>query len=235
MVVNANKMAMVCMSGATNYTADPYILDADKTRIGCTNEIKALGVRFFSNLDMEAQVRHIVKTMRARYWMLQNLKSNGFTTAELVQVYKTMLRPIVEYGCPVYHSSLTDEQDERLERLQDHALKCIFGPEKSARTLRGMAEIGTLRDRREEIVKIFALKCSNDLAFDHWFPRREAVRNTRNKNSKLNGAFNSWCFKLRKTNEERKKRPQKRGKTCACYTECQQGSAGWGETLVEAP
>ena len=128
---------------------------------------------------MEDQVAHIIKTMRSRYWTLRNLKQNGFNKEELVHVYKTMLRPVVEYGCVVYHSSLTDDQNERLERLQDHALKCIYGPELSARKLRGLAGIGTLRQRREEIVEKFAVKCSNDPAFDHWFPRREG-RATRN-------------------------------------------------------
>ena len=117
--------------------------------------------------------------MRSRYWMLRNLKINGFTTEELLHVYKTMLRPVVEYGCPVYHSSLTDGQDERLERLQDHALKCIFGPEQSARKLRGQANLGTLRYRRGQLVEKFARKCANDPAFDHWFPRRQTARKTR--------------------------------------------------------
>ena len=101
---------------------------------------------------MEDHVQYIVKAMRSRYWTLRNLKRNGFNTEELIQVYKTILRPVVEYGCPVFHSSLTDRLDERIERLQDHALKCIFGPELSARRLRGLAGLSTLRERREEIV-----------------------------------------------------------------------------------
>ena len=145
MVVNASKTAMICMSGALEYDADAYLLDADQNRIGCNGTIKALGVRFSNKLNMEEQVSYIVKAMRSRYWTLRNLRLNGFNTAELVQVYKTVIRPVAEYGCVVFHSSLTDEQDERLERLQDHALKCIFGPEQSARKLRGLAGIETLR------------------------------------------------------------------------------------------
>ena len=162
------------------YEADAFILDSDQNRIECSNRIKALGVYFSNRLDMEEHVLHIIRAMSSRYWTLRNLKLNGFTTDELVHVYKTMLRPVVEYGCPVYHLSLTDDQDERIERLQDHALKCIFGPELSARRLRGLAGLTTLRERREEIVKKFAIKSSNDPALAHWFPLREATRTTRN-------------------------------------------------------
>ena len=101
MVVNSQKTTMTCMSGALEYEADAYILDADQNRVGCSKTFKALGIRFSSNLDMEEHVRYIERTMRSRYWMLRNLKSNGFNTEELLHVYKTMLRLIVEYGCPV--------------------------------------------------------------------------------------------------------------------------------------
>ena len=104
MVVNAQKIAMICTSGALDYTADAFIYNEDQNRIGCGKTIKALGVYFLSNLDMEAHVQHIERSMRSRYWTLRNLKSNGFTDTELVQVYRTMLRPIVEYACVFYHS-----------------------------------------------------------------------------------------------------------------------------------
>ena len=66
MVVNSNKTAMMCISGASNYEADAFILDAEQTRIGCTKSIKALGVRFSNKLDMEEQVKHIVPGDRSK-------------------------------------------------------------------------------------------------------------------------------------------------------------------------
>ena len=60
MVVNAKKTAMMCVSGALNYEADAFILDADQTRIGCTKSIKALGIRLSNRLDMEDHVRYII-------------------------------------------------------------------------------------------------------------------------------------------------------------------------------
>lgn len=101
-------------------------------------------------------------------------KKSGFNKAELVKVYTTIIRPVLDYGCVVYHSSLTDEQDEALERLQDHALKCIFGPGASARSLRREAGISTLRDRRIEVADKFADKLVTHPRFEEVFPLKEA-------------------------------------------------------------
>ena len=72
--------------------------------------------------------------------------------------------------CSIIHSSLTDEQDERIERLQDHALKTIYGSKLSPRKLRGMAGLSTLRSRRKELASKFAHKCLADPVFAGWFP-----------------------------------------------------------------
>ena len=82
-----------------------------------------------------------------------------------------MLRPIAEYRCSVFHSSLTDEQDEHIERLQSHALKCIFGLGLSARKMRDLADLPTLRQRRIDISDKFAQKCAANPLFEKWFPK----------------------------------------------------------------
>ena len=46
---------------------------------------------------------------------------------ELVEVYKSMVRLVVEYSSVVYHSLLTEQQSVMIETLQKQALKCIFG------------------------------------------------------------------------------------------------------------
>ena len=88
--------------------------------------------------------------------MLRNLKLSGFTTEELLTVYKTMIRPVADYGAVVYHSSLSDEQDEAIDSLQAGALKCIYGPGISGRMMRSLAGITILRKRREDLCMKFA-------------------------------------------------------------------------------
>ena len=66
---------------------------------------------------------------------------------------------------------MTDEQDELLDNLQNHALKCIFGP-MSGRKLREKANLPTLRSRREDLCDKFAVKLAANPLFTHWFPQK---------------------------------------------------------------
>lgn len=171
MVVNTSKTDMICVLDALAYEADVFLLDSDQNRIGCSKSLKALGMHFSNRPDpSQVQVLAIQKKIRSRYWMLRNLKKSGFTEDELVKVYKTMIRPVADYGSVVYHSSLTDQQDELLETLQNNALKCIFGPGVSGRRMREMADIQTLRKSREEMCDKFAVKLANNPLFADWFP-----------------------------------------------------------------
>lgn len=145
MVVNTDKTAIMSISDFLSYKAEAYILDDDQKRLASMDTMKALGVLLSSKPNIDAQVEHIKKSFRSRFWMLRNLKANGFSVNELVTVYKTLLRPVADYACIVYHSSLTDQQDEELEGLQSMALKCIYGPRISARRMRSLTEISTLR------------------------------------------------------------------------------------------
>ena len=185
MKVNTDKTGMVCFSDAAVYKAEAFIDDADGQRIRCGETLKALGMRFSSKPDMSTHVDWILKSLRSRLWMLRNLKRSGFSTDELVTVYKTIIRPVEDYGCVVYHSSLTDAQDEALERLQTQALKCIYGPFRSGRKLRKDAGLETLRGRRIELCDKFAKKSATNPCFAHWFP----LKTTRTSN------------RARKTNE----------------------------------
>ena len=146
---------LVCFSDALSYQADAYIENGDDQVIRGAPEMKALGVRFSNRPDWSRHVAWIRTSFRARLWILRNLKRSGFSTEELLTVYKSMLRPVVEYAAVVFHSGQTNEQDEWLKRLQNQALKCILGPFLSARQMRSLAGIPSLRQRRIELCDKF--------------------------------------------------------------------------------
>ena len=93
-------------------------------------------------------------------------------------MYKSLIRPIADYCDVVYHSLLTDSQDELLERAQVGALRAIFDYKLSARKLREMAQVSTLRERRITHSDNFAAKCLKLDRFAQWFPLKEG-RQTR--------------------------------------------------------
>ena len=100
-----------------SYEAEAFILDSDSNRIDCQDKIKALGMIFSNRPTMDEHVQFMARKIRSRFWTLRNLKNSGFTNDELVKVYKTIIKPVADYACTVYHSSLTDEQDELLDNL----------------------------------------------------------------------------------------------------------------------
>jgi len=79
------------------------------------------------------------------------------STDDLLCFYKSVIRPVAEYACPVWHSILTVEQSNRIESFQKHALKIIyndFTPGDNAYDLNCIvADLPQLADRREQLTK----------------------------------------------------------------------------------
>ena len=87
--------------------------------------MKILGFHFDGRPSCHAHVSALQKRMRETTWVLRHLKKSGFTEIELARVYKTIVRPVLDYCCTIYHPMLNDEQDQLVERLQAQALKNI--------------------------------------------------------------------------------------------------------------
>ena len=91
--------------------------------------MKVLGFTLSRRPGVHAHVQALAKRLRRKYWILYHLKKTGFTQDELAKVYRTCILPVADYCSVVYHSLLTDEQDQVLERIQAGALRAIYGYE----------------------------------------------------------------------------------------------------------
>ena len=146
MKVNASKTGMVCISDSMNTENHAYIYDKDGQKIESGDHLKVLGWHFSSRPTVSAHMEVLKRRFRERYWTLRHLKHNGFSSDDLIKVYTAVIRPVAEYMLEVFHSMMNDIQDEALERLQTHALKCIYGPGLSGRRMRELPGLETLRD-----------------------------------------------------------------------------------------
>ena len=57
---------------------------------------------------------------------MRQLKQSDLHTSELVCLFRTRVRPITEYACPVYHDSLPVYPSILLEQVQRRALRIIY-------------------------------------------------------------------------------------------------------------
>ena len=71
------------------------------------------------------------------------------TSDDLLYYYETVIRPVTEYACAVWHSSITAEQRDQLEAIPRRAVRIIFGKEMDFDILAIIRDIPLLADRRD--------------------------------------------------------------------------------------
>ena len=202
--VNTDKTTLLPVSGAVSYQARAHMYDRTNTRIDCSDKLKALGFTFNRYGDISDQVENLCKKYRSRTWALRDLRKSGFTREELIKVYKSTIRPVIEYSSVIYHPMLTGEQTDYIEKQQSRALKNIYGNELSHRKLLEISGLPTLKQRREEACKKFASKTAQNPRFSHHFRMRANRSRARDDFSYLespartNRRFNSPFYYYRR-------------------------------------
>ena len=81
--------------------------------------------------------------------MLRHLKRAGVPASNLVKIYMSLVRPIIDYSSVVYHSLLTKGEENVLEDLQKKALRIVFGFKNSYEECLEKRGVPTLKIRRE--------------------------------------------------------------------------------------
>ena len=135
--------------------------------------MKLLGVTIDQDGSFKTHVSNLRRKLRSRTWALSKLKKRGLQEKDLVKTYKSLIRPVVEYAAPAWHSLLTATQAAELERQQVQALKNVYGTGISAEKMRKEAGIELLSARREKMARKFALKTLSNERTSHWFTERK--------------------------------------------------------------
>ena len=98
----------------------------DGNEIDDVKYAKLLGVTISSDLAWNKHVDNIVVKAGKRVYMLYQLKRAGIGQHDLVTIYVSVIRPVLEYACPVWHTNLNNHLTESIETVQKRALKCIY-------------------------------------------------------------------------------------------------------------
>lgn len=178
MLVTSLKTKAMCISNVKSYTTGVFFHNNQGVRIGEEKGLKLLGFHLSNRTIMQALVDNVCKKVRARLRVLHHLWHNGFLRPDLLPVYQTMILAIHDFCSNIYHSSLTQTQDETLERLQTRALKSIYGYEHSYCSLLQGTGLVRLSERRLARSDAFVNRCLQG-RFRDWFPMALVTRATR--------------------------------------------------------
>ena len=90
--------------------------------------------------------------------------------SDLLNIYKTVLRPFAEYSHVVYDSLIPEYMSEKLESVQKQAMKIIYGWDMDYDKLIEDGMIETLKTRRKDAVLKFAIKTAASQRFGpNWY------------------------------------------------------------------
>ena len=114
---------------------------------------KVLGVHVASDLKWTPHIEAMSAKVASRLYFLKQLRRAGAGLDDLLMFYCTVIRPVLEYACPVWHSSLTVAQSKTLEYLQKRAMNIISGGDYA--TSLAITGVDTLEARREQLTRRF--------------------------------------------------------------------------------
>ncbi|KAI8511900.1 hypothetical protein Bbelb_110000 [Branchiostoma belcheri] len=142
MLLNGKKsqLLLICSSRGVP-SMPPLTLGGDLVPV--TSVAKGLGFTFDSKLSWEEHVRASVANASSRLHFLRLLTKQGMIVDDLIQVYLSLIRPVLEYG-HVLLVGCNVALANSMERVQRHALRII-----SCGGRRDVPALPSLKERRE--------------------------------------------------------------------------------------
>ena len=110
-----------------------------------------------SKLTWNDHVDHIVRKASKRLYMLYQLKRAGIAQHDLVRVYVSVIRPVLEYACPVWHTGFPNYLTQSIayeKWSKKRALQCVY-PGQSYSAILVQTKFPTLHERRDELCRSY--------------------------------------------------------------------------------
>jgi len=96
-------------------------------------QFKYLGTNLKNQYSIQEEIKSRLKSGNACYHSVQSLLSSSLLSKNLkIKTYKTIILPVVLYGCETW--SLTLREERRLRVFENRVLRRIFGPKREQAT-----------------------------------------------------------------------------------------------------
>ena len=92
-------------------------------------EFKYLGTTLTNQNSIQEEIKSRLKLGNACYYSVQNLLSSSLLSKKLkIKIYRTIILPVVLYGCETWSLPLREER--RLKVFENSVLRRVFGPKR---------------------------------------------------------------------------------------------------------
>ena len=149
MRLNPSKWKIMCMCFFREQPVLP-VFTIDGKPLDSVFFSKVLCLTLQLDLRWNAHVDSNVPKAAKRLYILRILTCSNVSTTDLVTVYVTLIRPLIEYVCIVWHFSLPLCLSDRLESIQKRALRIILPHYSYASALQTLS-LPSLLLRRESL------------------------------------------------------------------------------------
>jgi len=140
--------------------------------------IKLLGVWLQEDGGWGKNTQELCKKAYMRLSMLTKLRYAGVSKENLITIYKLHIRSCLEYNAVSFHSSLSSQQADALERCQSVCLKVILQDNYiSYEAALEMTGLEKLEDRRLKRCLDFSKKCLKHPINQRMFPLNPNLNN----------------------------------------------------------
>ena len=170
MIINENKTKTMIFNYTEKYQFTTRLSLKGKG-VEVIEKTKLLGTEITNDLKWDCNTAAIVKKANARMELVRRVASFGTPVEDLKTIYILFVRSHLEQSATVWHSSLTQDNRDDLERVQKSALKIILQEKYiNYKNALNHLNIESLEDRREEICLNFAKKCVKNNKLKSMFP-----------------------------------------------------------------
>ena len=173
MVVNEKKTKNLIFNFTDNYQFSTRI-KLNGEDVEELESTKLLGTIISNDLSWDLNTKNIVNKANARMELVRKVAGFGASKDDLKNIYILFVRSLLEQSSSVWHSSLTIENSDDLERIQKSAVRIIMGENYiSYNQSLIKLDIESLKDRRESLCLNFAQKCTKNPRTKYMFPNNK--------------------------------------------------------------
>ena len=136
-------------------------LKMNNENIDVIDTTRLLGTVITNDLSWGENVSAIVRKSNARMEILRRISNFSVPLEDMKTIYILFIRSLLEQSATVWHSSLSQQNVEDLERVQKSAFRVILQQKyKNYKHALQLLEMDSLYDRREKLCLNFAQNAS---------------------------------------------------------------------------